>query len=75
MATVIVVCFMPGSDGRAVQALALQQLGIMAAHIRANPQDADVPGAEALFERAQALWQALGDHRHANARLRNRAQC
>lgn len=60
---------------RAVQALALQQLGIMAAHIHASPQGADVPAAEALFEQAQALWQALGDQRRANARLRNRAQC
>ncbi len=63
------------SGDRAVQALALQQLGIMAAHIHADPQGADVPAAEALFEQAQALWQALGDQRRANARLRNRAQC
>ena len=63
------------SGDRAVQAMALQQLGIMAAHIHASPQGADVPAAEALFEQAQALWQALGDQRRANARLRNRAQC
>jgi predicted ATPase len=63
-----------GGD-RDVQARALLQMGIMAAHIHASAEGADVAGAEALFAQSQALWLALGDRRRANARLRNRAQC
>lgn len=60
---------------REVQARALQQLGVMAGHLHAEASGADPAAAEALFASSQALWEALGHHAHANARLRNRAQC
>ncbi len=63
------------SGDLAAQALALQQLGVLAGHVHASAAGADVAGAEALFAQAQALWLALGDRRRAHARLRNRAQC
>ncbi len=59
-----------GCGDRVAQALALQQLGVLANHVLR-----DIPQSEALMAEAQALWLALGDHRKAYARLRNRAQC
>jgi predicted ATPase len=59
-----------GCGDREAQALALQQLGVLANHVLH-----DIPQCEALMAESQALWLALGDHRKAYARLRNRAQC
>jgi predicted ATPase/tetratricopeptide (TPR) repeat protein len=52
------------------QARTLHQLAVLASHFQG-----DWAGAEALLAQSQTLWQALGDRRKVNARLRNRAQC
>ncbi len=52
------------------QARTLHQLAVLASHYHD-----DWAGAEALLAQSQTLWQALGDRRKVNARLRNRAQC
>jgi predicted ATPase/tetratricopeptide (TPR) repeat protein len=61
--------------GRAVgdadaQARALHQLAVMRSSVHR-----DWAGAEAMLAESEALWLSVGDHRKANARLRNRAQC
>lgn len=53
-----------------LQARVLHQQGIVQRY-----QHRNLAGAEALLAQAQALWQGLGNHRLAHARLRNRAQC
>lgn len=53
----------------ATEARAWQQLAAIAVS-RGQPAQ-----AEALYARAQDLWEALGHARQAAARLRNRAQC
>ena len=55
---------------REAEARALHQMAV----IDSRDQQ-DWVGAEDLLAQSQALWQALGDRRKANARLRNRAQC
>ncbi len=55
---------------RDAEARALHQMAVLASHL----QD-DWAGAEVLLAQSQALWQALGDTRKAQARLRNRGQC
>lgn len=55
---------------REAEAVALAQQGVMAVHVQHNSAR-----AETLMAQSQALWLALGEHRKANARLRNRAQC
>jgi predicted ATPase len=55
---------------RDVQARALHQQAVLASHVHQDPER-----AEALLAASQSLWLALGDHRKAHARLRNRAQC
>ncbi len=57
------------------QARALQQLAIMSGPVHFDSASAEPARSEALFAQSQALWQALGDRRQAQARLRNRAQC
>ena len=54
----------------ALQARTLHQQGILARF-----QERDLARADALFARAQSLWQDLGNQRLAHSRLRNRAQC
>lgn len=53
----------------ALEARAWQQLAAVAVS-RGEPAQ-----AEALYARAQALWEQVGHGRQAQARLRNRAQC
>jgi predicted ATPase/tetratricopeptide (TPR) repeat protein len=52
------------------EARALHQLAVLASNLRSNWAEAEV-----LLQRSQELWQSLGDHRKALARLRNLGQC
>ena len=57
-------------DNAALQARSLHQQAILLRY-----QTHDLTAAEALFARAQALWEQQGNRLLAQARQRNRAQC